>query len=131
MSLPPPPALESGRVADDADPDFASDAVLDALWARVLQAWDDDRTHAAALEHAVRAQVLPQLAGRYRALVEDPERGTFAKKRLDAIVVAATQMLMSMKTPKPGPTPLPITLSAVSVALILLSWLAWEVWGPR
>jgi hypothetical protein len=115
-------------VPDDAD-DEPRDPVLDALWARVLDAWDDDKPHAAALDHALRAQLLPELAGRYRELVDDPEKGALAKKKLDAIVVAATQMLLSMKTPKPGKTPLPITLSAFGISLALLSWLAWAIWG--
>lgn len=109
----------------------AKDPVLEALWKRLLEAWDDDKTHAALLDHAIRSQQLPEIAGRYRALSEDSEKGALAKKKLDAIVVAATQMLMSMKTPKPGKTPLPITLSAAGVAALLLGWLAWELWGPH
>ncbi len=105
------------------------DPVLAALWSRVLQAWDDDRTHAALLEYALRAQALPEIAGRYRALVDDPERGAVAKRKLDGIVLAATQVLMSMKTPKPGKTPLPITLSAAGISALLLAWLAWALWG--
>jgi hypothetical protein len=115
-------------VEDDDEP---KDPVLDALWARVLQAWDDDKPHHAVLEHALRVQALPDLAGRYRALADDPEKGPLAKKRLDAIVLAATQMLMSMKTPKPGKIPLPITLTAFAISVLLLSWLGWVVWGPR
>jgi hypothetical protein len=107
------------------------DAILDALWKRVLESWDDEKTHAALIEHAVRAQRLPEVAGRYRAMTEDPEKGPGAKKKLDAIVVAATQMLMAMKTPKPGKVPLPITLSAVAVSVILLSWLGWALWGKH
>ena len=106
-----------------------SDPVLDALWKRVLDAWDDDRTHAALLDHALRAQALPEIAGRYRRLADDPQKGALAKKKLDGIVLAATQVLMSMKTPKPGKTPLPITLSAVGICLLLLSWLAYAMWG--
>jgi hypothetical protein len=118
--LPPvPPATD----------DEPRDPILDALWARVLEAWDDDKPHAAALEHALRGERLPDLAGRYRKLADDPEKGALAKKKLDAIVVAATQMLMSMKTPKPGKTPVSITLSAFGVSLALLSWLAWEIFG--
>lgn len=109
--------------------DQAKDPVLEALWKRVLEAWDDDKTHVALLDHAVRAQELPEIAGRYRALSEDPDRGALARRKLDGIVVAATQMLMSMKTPKPGKTPLSITLSAAGVAALLLGWLAWELWG--
>ena len=107
----------------------AEDAVFEALWKRVLDAWDDDRAHAALLEHAVRAQALPELAGRYRALADDPAKGPLAKKKLDAIVVAATNLLFSTKTPPPGRVPLPITLSAFGVCAALLGWLAWALWG--
>jgi hypothetical protein len=111
------------------DDETRSDPVLEALWKRVIDAWNDDRTHAALLEHAMRSQALPEIAGRYRRLVDDPDKGALAKKKLDGIVSAATQMLMSMKTPKPGKTPLPITLSAVAICLLLLSWLAFALWG--
>jgi hypothetical protein len=108
-----------------------TDAVLEALWKRVLEAWDDEKTHAALIEHAMRERRLPEAAGRYRALVEDPERGAMAKKKLEAIVLAATQMLLAMKTPKPGKVPLPITLSAFGVCAVLLAWLGWALWGHR
>jgi len=105
--------------------------VLEALWARVLEAWDDDRTHAAAIEHGVRSQSLPELAGRYRALVGDSQRGKVAEKKLDAIVVAATTLLLSQKTPPPGKVPLPITMSAFGICAVLLVWLMWALWGKR
>jgi hypothetical protein len=120
------------RAMTEAAPDEATkDPVLDALWHRALAGWDDEKTHAALLEHALRAQLLPELAGRYRAVAEDPERGPRARKKIDAIVVAATQSLLAMKTPKPGKVPLSITLSAFGVCALLLGWLAWALWGPR
>jgi hypothetical protein len=106
----------------------SSDRVLDALWTRVLAAWDDDATHAALLDHALRAQALPEIAGRYRALVDDPDKGPLAKRKLDGIVVAATQMLMSIKTPPPGKVPLPITLTAFAICALMLGWLALALW---
>jgi hypothetical protein len=109
--------------------DDANDPVLEALWQRVLEAWDDDRTHAAIIEHGVRAQSLPGIAGRYRALLADPDKAMVAQKKLDAIVVAATNLLFSHKTLSPGKVPLPITLSAFGVSIVLLAWLAWALWG--
>ena len=107
-------ARAAARVDTAAVPEEEqTDPVLEALWKRVLDAWDDDKTHAALLDHAMRSQALPEIAGPLPALTEDPRRAQLAKKKLDAIVLAATQMLLSMKTPKPGKTPLPITLSAV------------------
>jgi hypothetical protein len=109
----------------------AKDPVFEALWERVASAWDDDSAHAAIIQHALRAGALPELAGRYRALVDDPQRGPAAKKKLDAIVLTATQALMAMKTPKPERVPLSITLTAFAVCALLLGWLAWALWGPR
>ena len=122
---------DTGRVTERDLDDGPADAVLDALWKRVLDAWDDDKTHAALLDHAMRAERLPDIAGRYRALADDPEKGALARKKLDAIVLAATQMLLSMKTPKPGKVPLPITLSAFGICALLLLWLAWAVFGKH
>jgi hypothetical protein len=109
--------------------DGAIDSVFDALWARVVDRWDDDKAHAAVLEHALRSKMLPELAGRYRAISNDSTRAPVATRQLDRIVVAATEMLMSMKTPAPGKIPLPITLSAFGVCVLLLAWLAFAVWG--
>jgi len=100
---------------------------LDSLWQRTLDAWDDDATHGALLEYALRTESLPEVAGRYRALLDDAEKGARAKEQIDAIVQAATSMLFSKKTPAPGKTPWPITLSAVGICALLLSWLAWEL----
>lgn len=110
--------------------DAIDDPVLDALWRRALDAWDDEKVHAAVLEHALRAGALPEIAGRYRALIADPERGAIAKKRIDAIVVAASSMLLSTKTPRPDqPVPIAITLSAFGICLVLLGWVALALWG--
>lgn len=121
------PRRDNRPVPDDE----TKDPVLEALWVRVMETWDDDRAHAAALDHSVRAQRMPELAERYRALVNDPAKSEVAKKKLDGIVVAATSLLMSMQTPKPQKVPLPITLSAFGVCAALLGWLAWALWGPR
>ena len=107
------------------------DPVLDALWERVTSAWEDEAAHASLLDHAVRSQRLPEIAGRYRAISQDPEKGAVARKKLDGIVIAATQMLVSMKTPKPGKVPLPITLTAFAVCMVMLGWVALAIWGKQ
>ena len=116
---------ESGRAGAGTDP------ILEALWKRVVDAWDDDKAHAALLEHALRAERLPDVAGRYRVLKDDPEKGARAQKRLDAIVVAATQMLFAMKTPARTKVPWQVTLAALVVSVLLLFWLARLVLLPR
>ncbi len=99
----------------EADRRGEDDPVLEALWSRVVAAWDDEKPHAALLEHAARAQRLPEIAARYRQLEGDPAKGAMAKRQLGAIVQSATHALLSMKMPKPEGTPLPITLSAFGV----------------
>jgi hypothetical protein len=108
----------------EADP---KDPTLEALWSRALDAWDEESVHAKLLDHAMRTDALPEIAGRYRRLLDDAAKGPLAKRRLDAIVSAATTLLFSMKTPAPGKVPLPITLSAVGVCLFLLAWLVWAL----
>ena len=80
---------------------------------------------------ALRTQALPEVAGRYRALLGDPERAAVAKKKLDAVVVAATQMLLATRSPRPGRVPLPITLTAFAVCALLLGWLLLALYGRR
>jgi len=103
--------------------------VLDALWERALESWDDGKMHAALLEHALLSESLPELAARYRHLSADPVKGALATKQLDAIVQAATQMLLSTRMPRPGRVPLPITLSAAAVCLVLMAWLAYGLFS--
>jgi hypothetical protein len=114
-------AVESGRPAP----------WIDALWQRALEAWDDEARHVALLDHALRAEALAEIAARYRSLLDDVEKGPRAKERLDAIVLAATSLLVSKKSPTPGRTPWPITLSAVGVCLFLLLWFAWALFPHR
>lgn len=104
------------------------DPILEALWSRALESWEDDRLHASLLEHATGTGALPEIAGRYRALVEDATKGPLARKRVDAVVSAATALLFSTKTPPRGKVPLPITLSAIGVCLFLLACLLWALW---
>jgi hypothetical protein len=109
------PSQANAEQADDA---------FDVLWARVLEAWEDDRTHAALREYAVRTQRLPEAARRYKAMKSDPARAELAQKRLDAIVLAATQMMFAMRTPPRGRIPLGIILSVLGICASVLAWVA-------
>jgi len=101
---------------------------MDALWAGVLGAWDDDESHAALLDFAFRAQALPAVAARYRTLVDDPGKGQRARQKLEALATTATNMLLSTRTPRSRGIPLSITLSAGATCALLLAWLAWALW---
>lgn len=107
------------------------DEGLEVLWRNATEAWDDDKRHVALLEYALRADVLPDLAGRYRALKDDPEKGAMAKKRIDAIVGAATAALHAMKTPPPPKTNRWLTILTAIVCAATLVYLAWLMLGRR
>jgi hypothetical protein len=114
---------------DEAQPD----PIMDALWTRALEAWDDDKVHLALLDHAMRTQNLPDLAGRYREVKDsgDEARLPQAKKRLDAIVVAATHMLLAMKSPARQGLPRSITLSVVGICFVLVGLVAYAILHAR
>jgi hypothetical protein len=119
-----PPA--SAPIAD-SDDGADKDAVFEALWARVLEAWDDDKPHAAILQHAIKQQMMPNLAGRYRKLKDDEAKGARAQKKIDGIVIAATQMLMATKTPPRTKTPWQWTATAAAVFLIVMAYLLYAI----
>ena len=106
------------------------DAIFEALWKRALEAWDEDKPHAALLEHALRTENLPELAGRYRALKDDPAKGPRAQKKIDGIVVAATQMLMATKTPPRTKTPWQWTAAAAIVFGLVCAFLFYQLFAP-
>jgi hypothetical protein len=101
--------------------------VFDTLWSRVLAAWDDDKPHGALVEYSIKNQKLPELAGKYKALTSDPEKGARAKKRLDGVVMAATHLLMSMKTPPPPKSNKMLNLMVGLVAVALIAYLAYKI----
>lgn len=109
-----------------------ADAIFEALWGRAVEAWDDDKPHAAVLQHALEAQRLPDLAGRYRKIKEtDEARAARAQKKIDGIVVAATQLLMATKTPPRTKVPWTWTASVAGVCLFVVAWLLYRLFGHR
>lgn len=100
---------------------------LDPLFAHALEDWEDPKRHGALIELAARTGRLAELAGKYRALGADPDRGVRARKQLEAIALVATQMLLATKTPAPAKVPRPILLSAVAVTAMLLGYLAYAL----
>jgi len=124
---PAPVKTVAFRESDDLVDDDSPDAVFEALWKRVLEAWDDDKPHTAALSYALDKQKLPDIAGRYRKLMDDPEKGARAKKKVDGIVVAATQMLMATKTPPRAKVPWQWTASVAAVCVLIVAFLAYKI----
>ena len=64
-------------------------------------------------------------------LKDDPEKGARAQKKIDAIVVAATQMLMATKTPAQTKTPWQWNVYAVLVFAIVCAWLVYKLFVPH
>jgi hypothetical protein len=108
---------------EDAAPGLP--AIFETLWARVLEDWTNEKTHGAFLEFVIREKMLPDAAGRYRAIKDaGDDRSALAKKKIDAIVIAATQMLTEAKTPPPEKNNRWMTVFAFIVSVILLFVLA-------
>lgn len=98
-------------------------ALFEALWKRTLDAWDDDKRHAAVLEFALGHEKLPELSGRYRQLVSDPEKGARAQQRIEKIIGAAMSMLTAMKTPPRTKTPWQWTAAAALGFVLVCAYL--------
>ena len=124
-AVPIAPAESEGEASE-------GDRLFEALWSRVVEAWDDDKPHGAILDYALRNERLPDLAGRYRALKDDEAKAPRAKKKLDGIVIAATQMMLAMKSP-PARTKVPwqLTLAAFVLMALLLAMVGYGLLGRR
>lgn len=118
-------AAEAAESASDGD--GSTDAVFDALWKRVLEAWDEDKPHQAALQYALEHGMLPEIAGRYRALKDDPAKSARAQRKIDGIVVAATQMMLATKTPPRTKVPWQWTASAAVMFAFVMALLAYKL----
>jgi hypothetical protein len=106
-------------------------AVFEMLWKNVLERWEEDPPHRAVLEHALKTENLPELAGRYRALKDDAEKGERAQKKIDGIVAAAMQLMMATKTPPRTKTPWQWSAAAAVVFLIVCAWLLYQLFLPH
>ena len=93
---------------------LTADTALESLWKNVLDHWDEDKAHAAFLEHCNQTGQLAQAAARYRGMTGDRDRGPSAQKRLQAVAVLAMTTLEASRTP-----PREARSKAVGVALIL------------
>lgn len=110
-----------------SEEDEPTDALFEALWAKASEDWDNDKPHQALLQHALDNQMLPTLAGRYRKMQDDPDKGARAKKKIDGIVVAATQMMLATKTPPPTKTPWSWTVSAVLLFGLVIALIIYKL----
>lgn len=66
---------------------------FEALWAHVLEHWQDDKAHLAFLEHCQAHDQLPPAAKRYRELGQSQEHQAQAARQLNAITLLALARL--------------------------------------
>ncbi|HEU5073497.1 MAG TPA: hypothetical protein VFU02_04980 [Polyangiaceae bacterium] len=78
----------------------AENAAFEALWAHVLEHWEDDKAHLAFLEHCQAYDQLLPAAKRYRELSHSAAHAAQATRRLNAISVLA---LAGMERARSGP----------------------------
>jgi hypothetical protein len=75
------------------------DPVLEALWKKTLENWDDDAAHRAFIDYCQEQDRLVEAAVRYRGMKGDHERGPSAEKRLGGITVLAMTKLEVLRSP--------------------------------
>jgi beta-xylosidase len=116
---------DEGQIGDNAAVlTEAEDPIADALWKRVDEEWENEALHAAFLDHMIRSKQLPDAAGRYRSVqLEESARSALAKKKLDAIVIAAMQMMSEGKTPAEHKKSPYGALIVFAISMVLLVWL--------
>ena len=97
--------------------------ILDALWTGVVNDWESEARHARFLDQAHQSGALLDAAKRYGALRDDVERGPAARKRLAAIAMLATQVMLATQTERPVKrTPTWLVTMTVVVCLLLLGF---------
>jgi hypothetical protein len=75
-----------------------TDPVLETLWKRVVDHWDDDAAHGAFLTHCQETDQLLEAAVRYRGMAGDRDRGPAAERRLGGVAMLAMAKLESSRT---------------------------------
>ena len=90
-----PPAPDGAEA-----PSRAEGPAFEALWAHVLEHWEDDKAHLAFLEHCQVHDQLPSAAKRYRELTQSAAHQTQATRQLSAITLLA---LARMERTRSGP----------------------------
>ena len=81
------------------------DEQRELLWKRVVDRWDDDAAHGVFLEYCQRSGSLSDAAARYRGMAGDRDRGPEAQRRLQAVVLLATQAMMAQRSSPPRGSP--------------------------
>ncbi|MEZ4390050.1 MAG: hypothetical protein R3A48_03050 [Polyangiales bacterium] len=96
---------------------------IEQAWIALQEKWDLDEQHRAFVALAAALDRLPDAAGRYRALRDDPERGAEASKGLQRVLGAALATLSPDRH-----TPMaPKTNYLLAAAALACLWIATPV----
>jgi len=79
----------------------AADPVLDALWKRVLDRWEDESAHSCFLDYCQQQNCLVEAAVRYRGMSADRDRHESAEKKLKAVTLLAMSQLEATRSEPP------------------------------
>lgn len=112
------------------------DPILEALWKRVLERWDERSPHDAFLSACHERELLGEAAARYRAVAEGREvpsgdeqlaeaRREQARKRLGAVSLLAMQSLEATRQPRTPTTPRWLVAVAAIATVAAFAWLLW------
>ncbi|MCB9585556.1 MAG: hypothetical protein H6718_09165 [Polyangiaceae bacterium] len=96
-----------------------SDPILEALWKKVLDNWDDDAVHGAFMSHCQDTRQLPEAAARYKGMTGDHERGSSAEKRLGGVAILAMASLQH--EPRSDPSKAPRLIAALISVLFVVA----------
>jgi hypothetical protein len=102
-----------------------TDPILEALWKKTLDDFDDESAHTAFIDHCQATRQLLEAAIRYRGMAGDHARGRIAARRLTAISALALADLETVRTPEQRGVTLAVRLVLVvlfiggSVALLI------------
>ena len=103
-----------------------TDAALEAAWARVEEAWDDEDAHRKFKALAASLGRLDFAGTRYRGVRDgDPERADVAQREIDRLVALAMSQLEVTRSAEPKSGRRIVNLLAVAVVLGLLLSALW------
>jgi len=77
-----------------------NDPILEVLWKKVLDDFDDEPAHSVFIEHCQATRQLLQAAVRYRGMAGDHARGPQAERRLASISALALAGLETTRMPE-------------------------------
>jgi hypothetical protein len=93
-----PGPFDLTNVSDNATEPETDDAAFEILWSHVLDHWDEEKAHAAFLEHCLGQDQLLPAAKRYRSLSASERHQAEVERRLKGIAALALARMEQTRT---------------------------------